>query len=178
MRRWTLFLAGCIAACILTFAAQAPQPAPEKPAVEKPAPVPPRQPIPYSHKAHAGKLKLKCAECHTNPDPGETMGIPAASVCMPCHSAIHTDSPAIQKLAAFAKNSRRIPWVRVYEIPTYVTFSHREHAAAGNTCAECHGKVTERDQLYREGDISMGGCMACHRLKKASNDCTYCHEPR
>ena len=100
----------------------------------------------------------------------------APAVCMQCHAAVKTGSPDIQKLAAFAKNGREIRWARVYEIPSYVNFSHRTHLAAGNTCEECHGKVAEREALFREGDVSMGGCMNCHRAKKASIDCTYCHE--
>lgn len=140
------------------------------------APPPPEQPIPFSHKLHAGTLKVQCKTCHTNPDPGEEMTLPVAATCMQCHSAIKTDSPAIQKLAALAKSDRGIKWARVYVIPDYVNFSHRTHLTTGATCDNCHGKVAEREQLYREGDISMGGCMNCHRLKKASIDCTFCHE--
>lgn len=114
--------------------------------------------------------------CHANPDPGEAMKIAAPATCMQCHSAIKTESPAIQKLAAFSKAGREVPWVRVYEIPDYVSFSHRTHLHGGNTCVDCHGEVAARDQLYRETDISMGGCMNCHRLKKESLDCTFCHE--
>lgn len=138
----------------------------------------PEQPVPFSHKVHAGQLKLQCKMCHTNPDPGEMMTIVAAPKCMQCHSAIKTESASIQKLAAFAKNDREIKWVRVYEVPSYVNFSHRAHAETGNTCQECHGKVSERDRLYREADISMGGCMKCHREKKVSINCGFCHEPR
>ena len=32
---------------------------------------PREQPIPFSHKVHAGSLGLACKMCHTNPDPGE-----------------------------------------------------------------------------------------------------------
>jgi len=138
----------------------------------------PEQPIPFSHAKHAGALKLKCKMCHPNPDPGEVMKIAAASVCMQCHSSIKADSPAIQKLASFAKNDREIKWVRIYEIPSYVAFSHRTHVQAGNTCQECHGPVETRDVLTKEADISMTGCMNCHRAKKVSNDCTFCHEAR
>ena len=42
---------------------------------------PPEQPIPYSHKQHVA-LGLKCKDCHTMPDPGELMTIPAAAKCM------------------------------------------------------------------------------------------------
>ncbi len=142
---------------------------------QRPAPA---QPIAFSHKQHAGTLKLKCSMCHPNRDPGETMGIAAASVCMQCHSTIRADSPQIQKLAEFAKSSRPIRWARVYEIPTYVNFSHRTHLQAGNTCQECHGPVAERDVLAREGDVTMTGCMNCHKTKNVSNDCTFCHEQR
>jgi hypothetical protein len=138
----------------------------------------PEQPIPFSHKAHAGALKLKCKMCHPNAGSGETMQIAKASTCMQCHSAIKTDSPAIQKLAAFAKSDREIRWTRVYEIPSYVSFSHKTHLDSGNTCEDCHGPVVERDRVFREGDISMGGCMNCHQLKKVGIDCTSCHEQR
>ncbi len=138
----------------------------------------PVQPIPYSHALHAGKLQLKCAMCHENKDPGELMGIPAAAKCMTCHQAVKADAEPIQKLRSFFESKREIPWVRVYQIPSYVFFSHRAHTETGATCQECHGSVATTDVLKRETDISMGGCMTCHRQKKAPLNCTYCHEPR
>jgi hypothetical protein len=136
------------------------------------------QPLPFSHKQHAGTLKIACKLCHPNPEPGESMTIAGASLCMSCHSAIKTDSPAIQKLAQYAKDNRPIPWVRVYEIASYVRFSHRTHLESKNACEDCHGKVVEREQLWKQGDISMGGCMKCHQAKKVSIDCTFCHDQR
>lgn len=140
---------------------------------QTPAPV---QPIPFSHKTHAGTAKLPCRMCHPNPDPGDSMTIAPASTCMQCHSAIDADHPAIRKLAAYAQSNTPIPWVRVYQIPTYVSFSHRSHLKAGAACLTCHGPVSTRDALFREADISMGACMNCHRLKKVSIDCTFCHD--
>lgn len=150
---------------------QGPGPAPAPPP-------PPTQPVPYSHKVHAGDLKLPCKTCHTNPDPGEVMGLPAVSTCMGCHTAIKTDSPHIQKLAAFAKNQRPLPWVRVYQIPSFVYFSHKAHAEAGAKCETCHGPVKEREVIRLESNITMGGCMKCHEQHNASNDCSYCHMPK
>jgi len=139
---------------------------------------PPAQPIPFSHKKHAGDLKVACKMCHPNPNPGESMTIAPASTCMQCHSTVERDSPAIRKLADFAAQNRPVPWVRIYQIPSYVSFSHRTHLETGNACADCHGKVVEREQLFKEGNISMGGCMECHQAKKVSIDCGLCHEPR
>lgn len=141
-------------------------------------PVPPAQPVPFSHKHHVGTLKLKCNMCHPNRDPGETMGIAAASVCMQCHASVKTDSPHIQKVAASAAEKRPLKWARVYQIPTFVFFSHRAHVESKNTCQECHGDVGQREALFKEVDLSMTGCMNCHKAKNASNDCTYCHEQR
>ena len=134
----------------------------------------PDQPIPFSHKQHLA-LKLQCKECHTMPEPAEMMTFPAESKCMACHKAVKTDSPHIQKLAAFAEKKQPVPWVRVYQIPTFVFWSHKSHLNAGAKCETCHGQVAERDKIFKEGDISMGACMNCHRMNKASNDCNYCH---
>jgi Cytochrome c7 and related cytochrome c/Class III cytochrome C family len=136
----------------------------------------PKQPIDFSHKVHAGAAKLPCKMCHPNPDPGETMTIVGADACMQCHSAIKADSPEIKKLAEYAKSSSPVPWAPVYELPSFVKFSHRVHLQAGDTCQECHGAVRERDRLYREASLTMGACMNCHRLKKATLDCAVCHD--
>lgn len=135
-----------------------------------------QQPVPYSHKTHLA-LGLKCDSCHKNPDPGESMGFPAESFCMGCHQAVKADSPHIGKVAAAAREKKPIPWVRVYQLPTYVYFSHRVHTA-GATCDSCHGPVRERDLTTKEVVHTMRSCMACHDATKAKNDCKACHEER
>lgn len=137
----------------------------------------PEQPIPYSHKLHVG-MGLKCNECHTMPEPGEMMTFPVTSKCMSCHKAVKKDSPAIQKLASFAESKRPVPWVRVWQIPSFVIFSHKSHIEAEATCTKCHGEVKDQDRLAKVTDMSMTGCMNCHRENKASLSCTYCHEER
>ncbi len=136
----------------------------------------PIQPLPFSHKQHAGTLSLDCKMCHVNPDPGEMMTYPATSICMQCHSAIKTDSPHIQELAKAAAEDRSIEWVRVYEIPGFVYFSHRTHLATGVTCQKCHGQVQTRERVFIDGDITMSGCMNCHVENSASIDCNFCHD--
>jgi hypothetical protein len=69
----------------------------------------PEQPLPFRHKTHAGAMKLACKMCHPNPDPGETEGLPPAARGMSCHSAIETDSPAIQKLTAYFSSQPELP---------------------------------------------------------------------
>lgn len=136
----------------------------------------PIQPLPFSHKTHAGTLSLDCKTCHVNPDPGELMTFAANATCMGCHTAIKTDSPHIQELAKAAEENRPIEWVRVYEIPGFVYFNHRTHIESGATCQQCHGDIPSRERVFVDGDITMAGCMNCHVENAASIDCSYCHD--
>ena len=135
----------------------------------------PEQPVPFSHKQHAGTLQLPCEFCHATSRSGETVAIPQTALCMQCHQTMGADKPGVQKLATYAKTNTPIPWVRVYELPSFVTFSHKTHLLHGSTCQQCHGPVAERVQLYKETDISMAACVNCHRAKQASIDCDTCH---
>ncbi len=135
----------------------------------------PVQPIPFSHKQHAGMLKLPCEFCHVPSRSGETLSIPRATFCMQCHQTMATNDPGVQKLANYAQSNNPIPWVRVYELPSFVSFSHKTHLAQGIPCQQCHGPVADRVQLFKETDISMAGCVNCHREKKANIECNTCH---
>lgn len=137
----------------------------------------PRQPVAFSHRVHAGTLQMPCAACHPNPDPGQVMTLPPASLCLQCHQTVKADSPEIVTLKSLTTENREVPWTRVYQIPSYVSFSHRTHLSAGATCTECHGAVAERAVLSREGDVTMAGCINCHVAKSASVDCGLCHQP-
>ena len=81
------------------------------------------------------------------------MTFPATAICMSCHQAIATDRPAIQKLAAYAKSGTPMPWVRVYDTPDYVFWSHGAHLAAKVDCVECHGRVADQDVMQQQTDV-------------------------
>jgi hypothetical protein len=165
-----------LALAVFPAAAQSPKTAPA--AKAKYMPPPPVQPIPYSHKQHLA-LGLQCKNCHEMAEPGDYAGLPSTATCMNCHTTIKKDSPSIQKLAQFHKDGQPVPWVRVYHIPDYVDFSHKVHLTrAKATCETCHGPVRERDVLRKETDITMAGCMDCHRANNASIACDYCHALR
>lgn len=48
----------------------------------------PDQPIAFSHKVHAGNLKIDCQYCHDGARRSKQSVIPAANTCMNCHSAV------------------------------------------------------------------------------------------
>ena len=142
-------------------------------------PPPPVQPLPFSHKQHVTAAGLECRNCHQMPDPGDFAGLPATALCMTCHLGIKKDSPPIRQLADFHAKNAPVPWKRVYRIPDYVFFSHKEHLnRAKLACDACHGPVREREVLRKEKDTSMAACMDCHRTSGASLACDFCHDQR
>lgn len=138
---------------------------------------PVEQPIPYSHKLHAGTLGLPCKDCHQPDADGFLMSFPAEEKCMACHVSIKSDSPRIEKLAEFAAAGERVPWEQIYRVPAYVWFAHASHSEADIGCEVCHGPVAEREVLFKEKPTNMVSCMDCHAAHNAPNDCDFCHDP-
>jgi hypothetical protein len=105
------------------------------------------------------------------------MSFPPTELCMNCHITIAKEKPAIKKLAEFAKSKQRIPWVRVYAVPSFVYWSHRTHLEADLKCETCHGPVGQMDVVAQVTNVTtMAGCVDCHREKEASTGCQTCHE--
>jgi hypothetical protein len=123
----------------------------------------PEQPIPFSHKLHAGDNKIPCMYCHTNVEKSRHATVPAVNVCMNCHSVVKTDSPWIQKVAAAYKEGKPIEWVRVHELPDFVYFPHKRHVKKGIACETCHGNVKVMAKVEQKMPLTMGWCMECHR---------------
>ena len=119
---------------------------------------------------------MACNVCHPKAAGTARAGLPAASQCMLCHENLKKGSPAIRKLAGYAKENKPVPWVRIYRIPDYVFFSHAKHVTAKVECADCHGPVEQREVLTKEIPTDMKTCLDCHRSRGASVQCNLCHE--
>lgn len=132
------------------------------------------QPIPFDHKLHASH-RIRCQDCHPGARSGERAGLPDRDRCMVCHQTIAVDQAAVQRLASLPAGSR-IPWVRAYQVPDFVFFSHAEHLRAGIECGACHGPVAVRSVLNQEHSTNMVACMNCHAERQASNECYLCHD--
>ena len=119
---------------------------------------------------------MACNDCHEPSRNGSTLAMPQPTKCMVCHASIATDKPDIKLIADAARNSQVLQWVRVYRLPSFVTFSHKTHTSSGAQCEDCHGPVAQRDAIALEKDISMGGCISCHTQKAAPTGCDTCHQ--
>ena len=87
----------------------------------------PDQPIPFSHRLHAGEKKISCNYCHSAARHSTSAGIPPVSTCMGCHKVVAKDSPHIKYLTKKYNNKEPIKWTRVHALPDYVRFSHKVH---------------------------------------------------
>src|SRR4051812_31566199 len=123
----------------------------------------PQQPVPFSHKHHAGELGIDCRYCHTSVETSANAGYPATHVCMTCHSQIWTQAPMLAPVRASLAENRPLVWHRVARVPDYVYFRHDIHVAKGVSCFECHGRVDRMPLLYRAKAFEMRFCLDCHR---------------
>ena len=96
---------------------------------------------------------------------------------MGCHANVKTDSPHIQKLKEADDKGEAIAWRRVYRLPSFVYFSHKQHVTDSKVaCETCHGNVPQMDVMQKVKDISMAACIECHKANSARVNCDTCHE--
>lgn len=123
----------------------------------------PFQPVPYSHRLHAGELGIDCRYCHANIERSAHAMIPATQTCMGCHSIVKTDSARLAPVRESWKTGEPIEWVKVHKLPEHAYFNHSAHLAAGVGCVTCHGRIDQMDVVRLDKPISMGWCLECHR---------------
>jgi mono/diheme cytochrome c family protein len=130
----------------------------------------PIQPIPFSHKLHAGSLKIDCGYCHTGVYRGKQANIPGVNICMNCHSQVKEGPSGVKGTNAIAtlrehyQKNRPIQWVRVHNLPDLAYFNHSQHTVAGGLeCKQCHGNIDSMEVVKQFSNLTMGWCINCHR---------------
>lgn len=128
----------------------------------------PDQPIKFSHKIHAGENKINCLYCHSSATESRYASIPSTELCLNCHNVIrygtNTAEVEIDKIHKAVEDGKSIQWVKVYNLPDHVFFSHAQHVKVGKIdCEKCHGDVQNMGRIQQVVDLSMGWCMDCHK---------------
>lgn len=136
------------------------------------------QPVAFSHQKHTEELQLACEFCHKYVMTGAHSGLPGPETCALCHSVPLGSSAEAARLAGLLKEGRPLEFAKLFRLPTDVFYTHRRHVAiAGIECVECHGAIAhtalppERPLVK----IEMAFCLACHRERGITTDCTACH---
>lgn len=123
----------------------------------------PTQPIPYSHKLHAGNLGIDCLYCHNTVDKSSYASIPATQTCMNCHTKVKGQSVVLEPLRVSYEKDDSIPWVKIHRLPDYVFFNHSAHVNSGVSCVSCHGRIDQMVEVKQEKPLTMAWCLECHR---------------
>ncbi len=136
----------------------------------------PKQPIPFSHRVHAGVKQINCRFCHSFAERGKNAGLPVVGKCFFCHKYIvPMYAPLVRERADYTQ-ADPVAWQRIYYVPDYVQFHHQPHVRwADIQCDTCHGPVETLDRLETR-HFKMGFCIDCHRELGAQTDCWLaCH---
>lgn len=154
----------------------------------------PEQPIAFSHKLHAGDMKIDCQYCHVGVEKSRVASVPSLNICMGCHTVARIDRPEIQKLTQYYNENKPLPWKRIHRVPDFVYFNHSVHVNKDIQCQTCHGEVQNMDtvannkykSIAQVNSFTMGACLDCHRnaheklpnlpnLKLGPDNCSACH---
>jgi hypothetical protein len=123
----------------------------------------PVQPVPYSHRLHAGELQIDCRYCHASVEISPIANVPPTQACMNCHGVLAVDSPALEPIRESFANETPMRWVRVHKVGEYAYFDHHVHVLGGIGCVSCHGHIEQMEVVRQAEPLSMGWCLDCHR---------------
>jgi hypothetical protein len=123
----------------------------------------PAQPVPYSHKVHAGDLGIDCRYCHTTVEESAHASVPPTETCMNCHQAIWPESENLVEVFDSYATGLPVEWVRVHDLPDFAYFNHSRHVNSGIGCVTCHGRVDKMEIVSQDQPLHMGWCLECHR---------------
>lgn len=123
----------------------------------------PEQPVPYSHKLHAGTMGLDCTYCHYTITKAGFAAVPTTETCMNCHSKVKEKSEKLAPVRDSYKTGNPVEWIQIHRLPDYVYFNHRAHLSAGVSCVTCHGRVDQMVEVRQVQPLNMGWCLECHR---------------
>jgi len=123
----------------------------------------PEQPVPFSHKLHAGELGMDCRYCHSTVEHAAFAAIPPTKTCLNCHAAIKADSEKLATVRDSFATGEPICWVKVHDVPDFVYFDHAAHVNKGVACESCHGRIDQMEEVYQAQPFGMAWCLECHR---------------
>src|ERR1700690_4397929 len=101
------------------------------------------QPVPFSHKHHAGELGIDCRYCHTSVEKSSFAGVPPTQTCMTCHSQIWTNSSMLEPVRA----SYRASGFRLFRSQHSREQRDRLHHLPRASCRDA-SHISRRDVVY------------------------------
>ena len=123
----------------------------------------PEQPVPYSHKLHAGSMGMDCTYCHYTVTKASFAAVPPTEVCMNCHAQVRKESKKLEPIRKSYETGKPVEWLKIHKLPDYVYFNHQAHVTSGVSCVSCHGRIDQMVEVRQVQPLNMSWCLACHR---------------
>jgi hypothetical protein len=142
-----------------------------------------RETLAFNHQVHIA-AGAQCVFCHPGTLYGAVASIPSTAKCMGCHANVQVREeaqPAVDILVQHWQDGQPLQWVKTFDLPDFVYFSHQPHIAAGVACESCHGDVGGMVVVEQTTRFNMGFCLGCHRDQapekvKRLETCSTCHQ--
>jgi hypothetical protein len=141
-------------------------------------------PLRFSHQKHVA-AGVPCVFCHPGALNGPVASVPSVQKCVGCHQNIQVTSEEgqadVDLLMQLWTEGQPLRWVKTYDQPDFVYFSHQPHISAGVNCEACHGDVSQMTVVRQAYRINMGFCLHCHRQQGPEKverlvSCATCHK--
>jgi hypothetical protein len=123
----------------------------------------PQQPVGFSHRLHAGELRIDCRNCHASVENSAFAGMPSTQTCLACHSQVSSDALALRSVMESSARDVPLQWTRVTRVPDHVFFNHSIHVNKGVGCTTCHGDIGRMALTAKSEPLTMRWCIDCHR---------------
>jgi predicted CXXCH cytochrome family protein len=136
------------------------------------------QPVAFNHAKHTQELELTCEFCHPYVQTGAHSGLPDATTCSICHTAVQGESTEAARVTELLTEGDPLRFNKLFYMPDHVFYTHRRHVAVAELpCESCHGDIaaTERPPRRALMRVDMDFCMNCHKEQGATLDCNACH---
>jgi hypothetical protein len=142
-----------------------------------------KEPLTFNHQVHVS-AGAQCVFCHPGTLYGAVASIPSTAKCMGCHANVQVREeaqPTVDIVVRHWQDGLPLRWVKTFDLPDFVYFSHRPHISAGVACESCHGDVGGMAVLEQTIRFNMGFCLGCHRDQapekvKRLETCSTCHQ--
>lgn len=129
----------------------------------------PVQPVRFSHKLHAGDLKMSCTALPQR-RPALSQGRHSGYEVLPGLPPAYSPGQPAHRSAASGGGPQfpgytgePVRWVMVNRLSGHAYFNHMAHLNRGIGCTSCHGDVAGMERISAPRDARMQWCLDCHR---------------
>jgi len=129
----------------------------------------------FSHRIHVVEEGLACINCHEDAEAAGEPGMPVLDGCSVCHEVLDEEKPPERRIETLFAGDGSFRAARVSALADELVFEHLAHVRAVDDCGACHTGIDRNQAVGTAQAVDMDACVACHRKRSVSSDCSTCH---